>query len=107
MTHVVISYAGHVLIHSLAPSVTFNDSMSIFPIGTLAAYFPLTVAGAGARDTALVVLFAKLGVARENALATSLCLLACNLLVSGFGGLLQSSGGARAPLPSTSSQPGR
>ena len=99
VTHVAVSMSGHVLIHSLASNVTLNDSMSIFPIGTLAAYFPLTVAGAGARDTALVVLFAKLGIARENALATSLCLLGCNLLVSGFGGLLQSTGGARAPVP--------
>jgi uncharacterized membrane protein YbhN (UPF0104 family) len=95
VTHVGVSLAGHWLIHSLAPTVTFNDSMSIFPIGTLAAYFPLTVAGAGARDTALVVLFAKLGIAREDALATSLCLLGCNLVVSGFGGLLQR--GASAP----------
>jgi len=107
VTHVLVSLSGHVLIHSLAPSVTFNDSMSIFPIGTLAAYFPLTVAGAGARDTALVVLFAKLGIARENALATSLCLLGCNLLLSGFGGILQSAGRTATHLPTASSEPGR
>jgi len=107
VTHVAVSMSGHVLIRSLAPSVTLNDSMSIFPIGTLAAYFPLTVAGAGARDTALVVLFAKLGIARENALATSLCLLGCNLLVSGFGGLLQAAGRTSTRVPSASSEPGR
>lgn len=95
VTHIAVSLSGHVLIHSIAPAVTLTESMSIFPIGTLAAYFPLTVAGAGARDTALVVLFAKLGIAREDALATSLCLLGCNLLVSGIGGLLQS--GAKLP----------
>ncbi|MDB4977053.1 MAG: hypothetical protein JWN48_5394 [Myxococcaceae bacterium] len=89
VTHVLVSLSGHVLIHSLARDVTLNDSMSIFPLGTLAAYFPLTMAGAGARDTALVVLFEKIGIAREEALATSLSLLCCTLLVSGAGGLWQ------------------
>ena len=70
--------------------MTLFDSMATFPLGTLAAYFPLAVAGGGARDAVLVVLFAKLGVPRESALATSLCLLGSNLFIAVSAGLLQS-----------------
>ncbi|HEX5659056.1 MAG TPA: lysylphosphatidylglycerol synthase transmembrane domain-containing protein [Polyangiales bacterium] len=89
VTHVAVSMTGYTVLASLAPHVTFAQGMAVFPLGTLAAYFPLTVAGAGARDTALVVLLAEVGVSREDALATSLSMLACNLLVSGMGGLVQ------------------
>jgi uncharacterized membrane protein YbhN (UPF0104 family) len=90
LTHIVVSLAGHVLISSLAPSVTLAESLANFPLVTLASYFPFTVAGAGPRDVVLVMLFAKLGVPRESALATSLAILACNLILSGLAGLLHS-----------------
>jgi len=89
VTHLCVSLSGHVLMRSLTDRVSLLESLSVFPIGTLASYFPLTVAGAGARDTALVVLFEKLGVDRADALATSLCMFAGNLFVSALGGLAQ------------------
>jgi glycosyltransferase 2 family protein len=87
-THSLLSLAGHVLIRSLAPEIQIADSLVTFPLGTLASYFPFTVAGAGARDGALAFLFGKLGVARPTILAVSLCLLSCDLLVCTLGGLL-------------------
>ncbi len=102
LTHIAVSMTGHVVIHALVPNVTFASSMAIFPLGTLAAYFPLTVAGAGARDTALVLLLARIGVARADALATSLSMLACNVVVSSLGGLLQLRGSG---VPAVSDQP--
>jgi len=87
-THVSIALGGHALIASLSPNVTLADSLVIFPLGTLAAYFPATVAGAGARDAALVVLFERIGVARADALTTSLALLASNIAVASLGGVL-------------------
>lgn len=93
-THLAVTLGGHAVIHGLASDVHLLDSMWIFPIGALAAYFPLTVAGAGARDAALVFLFARIGVARSDALASSLALLFCTLALSAIGGLLH----ARAPL---------
>ncbi|MDB4988190.1 MAG: hypothetical protein JWN04_3368 [Myxococcaceae bacterium] len=105
VTHIIVALSGHVLIHSLASTVTLNDSMSIFPIGTLAAYFPLSIAGAGARDAALAILFAKIGVAKADALATSLCMLGSNLIVSGAGGLVQLFGN-RKQVPGTRSELG-
>lgn len=89
VTHVLLSIAGHIVIGSLAPTVRLSDSLLFFPIGTLAAYFPLTVAGAGTRDTALVLLFARVGVPASEALASSLALLFSTLLLSAIGGLLR------------------
>jgi uncharacterized membrane protein YbhN (UPF0104 family) len=103
LTHVAVSMTGFVVIDALAPKVTFIEGMAVFPLGTLAAFFPLTVAGAGARDTALVVLLGNLGVSRADALATSLSMLACNLLVSGLGGLVQLRG--RLPSPASVIEP--
>jgi uncharacterized membrane protein YbhN (UPF0104 family) len=86
-THISIALGGHVLIATLSPRVTLIDSLVIFPLGTLAAYFPATVAGAGARDAALVVLFERIGVSRADALTTSIALLAANVLVASVGGV--------------------
>ncbi|MDB4988195.1 MAG: hypothetical protein JWN04_3373 [Myxococcaceae bacterium] len=87
-THLSIALGGYVLIRDLAPQVSLTDALVSFPLGTLAAYFPATVAGAGARDVALVVLFERVGVARADALTTSIAMLAANITVSGIGGLL-------------------
>ncbi|HEX5657902.1 MAG TPA: lysylphosphatidylglycerol synthase transmembrane domain-containing protein [Polyangiales bacterium] len=88
VTHVLLALAGHAVIGALDANVRLGDSMVFFPVGTLAAYFPLSVAGAGARDTALVFLFARRGVSESDALACSLTLLLIQLLVSGIGGFL-------------------
>jgi glycosyltransferase 2 family protein len=89
VTHVLLAFAGHAVIGALDTRVRLGDSMVFFPVGTLAAYFPLTVAGAGARDTALVFLFARRGVSEADALACSLSLLLVQLLLSAVGGFLQ------------------
>jgi hypothetical protein len=81
--------AGHFLIVSLVPSVRWSDSLVIFPIATVAAFFPLTVAGAGARDTALVFLLGQIGVRAPDALASSLALLACHLTIAASGAFVR------------------
>jgi glycosyltransferase 2 family protein len=97
--HVAVGMTGYPVLVSLAPQVSFAQGMAAFPLGTLASFFPLTVAGAGARDGALVFVLAQIGVAREHALATSLSMLATNLVVSSIGGFLQSDSG-KMSLPS-------
>jgi uncharacterized membrane protein YbhN (UPF0104 family) len=107
--HVLAAISGHLLIASVAPAVPWADSMVIFSLGTLAAFFPFTVAGAGARDAALVVLLARAGVAQADALACSLVLLAFHLLLALIGGALRVpheeavKQAAAAPLPLASS----
>lgn len=92
LTHTLLSMAGYVLIRNFDPRIDVTDALVTFPLGTLASYFPLTVAGAGARDGALAFLFGKLGVAGPGVLTVSLCLLGCDLTVAMLGGLLHTIG---------------
>jgi uncharacterized membrane protein YbhN (UPF0104 family) len=97
ISHLFVTLAGYVLIVSLAPALRLTQAMVIFPLGALAAYFPITFAGAGARDVALIFLLAQVGVARNDALATSLCLLVFQLSLAALGGLFQTARPAVAP----------
>lgn len=87
-SHIGVSLAGFAVLAGLAPQVGLLDALVIFPIGALAAYFPLTFAGAGARDAALIFLAGQFGVARADALAASLSLLMLQLSIAAIGGLV-------------------
>lgn len=87
-TQSLVALTGHVLIASLDAHVGVADSLVIVPVAAAAAYFPITVAGAGAREAAFVHLYGAIGVARPVALAASLLLLGAQLIVAAFGGLL-------------------
>lgn len=80
---------GHALVSAIYPEVRFTDSMLVVPLAAAAAFFPLSVAGAGPRDAVLVTLYALVGVPRPAAVATALMLLFITLVVGGSGGLLQ------------------
>jgi uncharacterized membrane protein YbhN (UPF0104 family) len=105
VTHITTSMIAYAVIEHLMPEVSFGGAMAILPIGTLASYFPLTVAGAGARDATMVLLLAKIGVDKPTALVASLAMLACNVLVSGVGGLLQLTGIGAATDAQSANQP--
>jgi uncharacterized membrane protein YbhN (UPF0104 family) len=98
LANALVAVTGHVLISGIAPHVSWLDSMMIFSVGTMASFFPLTVAGTGARETALVMLFAKVGVSEPDALASSFALLFCNVVLAAVGGLLQRPSVQREPL---------
>ncbi len=80
---------GHILVSSIYPEARFSDSLLAMPLAAAAAFFPLSVAGAGPRDAVMVSLYALVGVPRPAAAATALVLLFITLLVGGSGGLLQ------------------
>jgi uncharacterized membrane protein YbhN (UPF0104 family) len=80
---------GHVLVSAMYPAARFADSMLVLPLAGAAAFFPLSVAGAGPRDAVLVTLYGLVGVPRPAAVATALVLLFTTLIVGGTGGLLQ------------------
>ncbi len=88
-TQSLVALAAHLILAEIAPAVTLADSLALVPLASAAAYFPLTPGGAGAREGAFVALFAAIGVAREDALAASLLILAANLCVAAIGGALQ------------------
>lgn len=95
VTHSIVAATGHVLIASLT-RVTWMQSLVIVPLTGAAQYLPITVAGAGAREAAFVVLYRGVGVADADALTASLGVFACQLAVAALGGLL-SLGVAAAP----------
>lgn len=83
-----VGVMGHTAIGPLAPQVGLLDSLVLSPLAFAAIFFPLTVAGAGTRDAAMVAFYGQLGVAKETALLASLEILVSYILVAALGGAL-------------------
>lgn len=84
----LVGVMGHLAIAPLAPQIQLLDSLALAPLAFAAIFFPLTVAGAGTRDAAMVALYGMLGVPRAQALTASLQILLSYVIVSGIGGVL-------------------
>jgi len=84
----LVGLMGHLAIWPLAHQVGILDSLVLSPLAFAAIFFPLTVAGAGTRDAAMVALYALVDVPRENALSASLEVLLAYGLVAALGGIL-------------------
>jgi glycosyltransferase 2 family protein len=89
LTQSIAVACGHVLLSSVSADVTLADSFLALPMATAAGFLPLSVAGIGPRDVALVTLYELLGVARAHATAAAIGYSAVTLLVAGFGGFIQ------------------
>jgi uncharacterized membrane protein YbhN (UPF0104 family) len=86
--HSVNIVAGHAIIHSLEPSVTFAQSAVVMPVIGASAFFPLTVGGAGVREAAFAALYGTVGVPEATAYAGSLAFWATQLITAGVGGII-------------------
>lgn len=86
--HGVNVVAGHAIMHSLEPSVTWAQSAVVMPLIGASAFFPLTVGGAGVREAAFAALYGTVGVAEATAYAGSLSFWACQLITAGIGGIV-------------------
>jgi uncharacterized membrane protein YbhN (UPF0104 family) len=80
--------AGHVIIHSLEPSVTLAESTVLMPLIGASAFFPFTVGGAGVREAAFAALYGTVGVPEATAYAASLGFWGTQLLSAGVGGVI-------------------
>jgi uncharacterized membrane protein YbhN (UPF0104 family) len=80
--------AGHAIMHSLEPSVTFAQSAVAMPLIGASAFFPLTVGGAGVREAAFAALYGTVGVPEATAYAGSLSFWATQLISAGVGGVI-------------------
>jgi uncharacterized membrane protein YbhN (UPF0104 family) len=89
VTQTLIAFCAHVLASSVYPQASVLQSLIAMPVAAGAAFFPLSVAGAGPRDLVLVALYETLGIPRAAGAATALALLLVTLLVAGLGGVLQ------------------
>jgi uncharacterized membrane protein YbhN (UPF0104 family) len=90
---------GHVLLLSAYPAIRWSDSLFVMPLTAVATFIPLSVAGAGPRDVALVSMYTLSGVPRGAALAGSAALLVVSWLVASLGGLLHLRGPLALPEP--------
>jgi uncharacterized membrane protein YbhN (UPF0104 family) len=86
--HFVNVVAGHAIVHSLEPSVTFSQSAVLMPLIAASAFFPLTVGGAGVREAAFAALYGLVGVPEASAYAASLSFWATQLLTAAVGGII-------------------
>jgi uncharacterized membrane protein YbhN (UPF0104 family) len=84
----LVGVMGHLAIAPLAPNVELLDSLALAPLAFAAIFFPLTVAGAGTRDAAMVALYGMLDVPKAQALTASLQILLSYVIVSAIGGVL-------------------
>ncbi len=89
LTHTVVALIGHVLISSVVPDIPIGDSFVAMPVAAAAGFFPLTVAGAGARDLVLIKLYEALGAPVAAGTATALAFLLSSLIAAGVGGIIQ------------------
>ncbi len=86
--HSINITAGHVIVHSLQPSVTFAQSAVVMPLIGASAFFPLTVGGAGVREAAFALLYGTVGVPEATAYAASLAFWATQLITAAIGGVI-------------------
>jgi uncharacterized membrane protein YbhN (UPF0104 family) len=88
LIHFINIVAGHAIMHSLEPSVTFAQSAVVMPLIAASAFFPFTVGGAGVREAAFAALYGTVGVPEASAYAASLSFWAIQLLTAGVGGVI-------------------
>ncbi|MCA9601834.1 MAG: flippase-like domain-containing protein [Myxococcales bacterium] len=88
VTHVVVALAGHALIVSMAKDTAVTESLAVIPLASAAAFFPFTVSGMGARETAFVHLYALVGVPSSISVITALGLWFSQTVVAAVGGVL-------------------
>jgi uncharacterized membrane protein YbhN (UPF0104 family) len=86
--HSVNIVAGHAIMHSLEPSVTFAQSAVAMPLIGASAFFPFTVGGAGVREAAFAALYGTVGVSEATAYAGSLSFWATQLISAAVGGVI-------------------
>lgn len=84
----LVGLMGHMVIAPLAAQVGVLDSLVLSPLAFAAIFFPLTVAGAGTRDAAMVAFYGLLGVNKEAVLSASFEILLAYALVAALGGAL-------------------
>jgi glycosyltransferase 2 family protein len=88
LNQTLVGVMGHLTVWPLAHQVGLLDSLVLSPLAFAAIFFPLTVAGAGTRDAAMVALYGLLNVPRETALSASLEVLLAYGVVAAIGGAL-------------------
>ncbi len=83
-----VAWTGHVIVASLAPSITLTDSLVIVPLAMASAFLPFLVGGTGVRESIFESLYGPLGVPRADAIAAGLLVWFTQIVVALIGGVL-------------------
>jgi len=97
-----VAVGGHLLVHAMFPSVSLVQSLAIIPLAAASAFLPFTLSGLGVREAAFVVLYGTVGVPKSIAVAGSLAMFSCHVLVALVGGVLTLWGPITLPSPGAS-----
>lgn len=88
-TQLVGVIAAYLITRDLSPRVGFQHCLAYIPLANIAAYFPMTVGGLGAREATFVALFARIGIPEAKSFATSLVFFGVQVMVALVGGVVQ------------------
>ena len=77
--------AIYIMTISIDLSIPFFYVVAFFVISTLISFVPITVAGVGTRDLALLAMFTQIGYVKEEAISFSILILICYILTTFFG----------------------
>ncbi len=88
VSQAAVGVTAHAFVVGMDARVSLLDSFTLAPMAFAAAYFPLTIGGAGTRDAAMVGLYATVGVASSDALAASVQILFAYLVYALIGGVV-------------------
>lgn len=104
--HANISFAMFVLATGMDVDVSFVDCLTLIPLVILVTTLPISIAGWGVREGAMVVAFGLIGVASESAVVLSVMMGILAILGSLPGGILWLlSGQSRKDIPDAVADP--
>ena len=86
--HILNATVLYVIALGLSIDITFRDTMILLPPVLLISMLPISVAGWGVREGAMVVALGFVGVPSHHSLALSICFGLCLLVISLPGGVL-------------------
>lgn len=86
--NVLLAMAAFFLAQSIGLAVTVLDCLVLMPPVILITTIPISIAGWGLRESAMVAIFGFIGIVQEDAIALSLLFGLVNAIVSLPGGLL-------------------
>ena len=84
----ILIYAYSLIAQALGLAITFKAFLLLIPVATVIAMVPVSVAGLGVREGAMVYLFGKIGLASASALGLSLTWFFLTVLASLPGGVV-------------------
>lgn len=101
VTQTGVAWTGHVIVQSLAPTITLMNSLVVVPLAMATTFLPFLVGGTGAREAVFAQLYGPLGVPEADATAAGLLIWFSQIIVALVGGVLPLPPKASAEAPKT------